>query len=139
MKALYTAQATAQGGREGNVSTPDNKVDLNLSVPEELGGSGGNGTNPEQLFASGFSACFDGALNLVADQNGENIESTITSQVHIGKDNPEGFKLAVHLTAEMKGVDQAKADELVEKARNVCPYSKATEGNIEVTYEAKAV
>ncbi|MFC0525224.1 organic hydroperoxide resistance protein [Pontibacillus salicampi] len=137
MKALYTAEATAQGGRDGKVATSDHKIEVNLSVPEAMGGSGGEGTNPEQLFASGYAACFDGALNLVADQNNENIDSTVTAQVDIGKQSG-GFGLAAHLVVEVSGVDQQKAEELVEKAHEVCPYSNATRGNIEVTLETRA-
>ncbi|QSS99851.1 organic hydroperoxide resistance protein [Pontibacillus sp. ALD_SL1] len=138
MKVLYTAEATAKGGREGSVSTSDNKVEHNLSTPEGLGGPGGEGTNPEQLFACGYSACFDGALNLVADQSGENIESTVTAKVDIGKGN-DGLGLGVQIHVEISGVDQSKAEELVNKAHDVCPYSRATRGNIEVSLETKAV
>lgn len=138
MKPLYTAQATAEGGRDGKVSTSDNKVQENLATPSEMGGSGGDGTNPEQLFASGYAACFDGALNLIADKDGQNIESKTTADVHIGKEG-DGFGLAADIHVEVNGVDQSKADELVQKAHEFCPYSKAIKGNIEVKVNAKAV
>ena len=138
MKPLYTAQATAEGGRDGKVSTSDNTLQENLTVPKDMGGSGGEGTNPEQLFASGYAACFDGALNLIASKAGEEIESKTTVDVHIGKEG-DGFGLAADINVEMKGVDQDKADELVQKANDFCPYSKATKGNIEVSVNAKAV
>ncbi|KGX93875.1 Organic hydroperoxide resistance protein [Pontibacillus halophilus JSM 076056 = DSM 19796] len=138
MKTLYTAQATAQGGRDGNVKSSDGKVDHNLNTPEELGGQGGNGTNPEQLFAAGYSACFDGALNLVASQANEDIESSVTADVHIGKTS-EGLGLGATLTVEIKGVDQSRAEELVQKAHETCPYSKATRGNMDVELVTKAV
>lgn len=138
MKTLYTAEATAQGGRDGKVATSDKKIQENLSVPESMGGSGGDGVNPEQLFASGYSACFDGALQLVADQAGEDIDSTVTAKVSIGKQG-DGLGLAAHIKAEIKGVDQNRAEELVEKANQTCPYSKATKGNIDITIETVAV
>ncbi|MYL20781.1 Ohr family peroxiredoxin [Halobacillus litoralis] len=131
-KALYTAAATAQGGRQGTVTSSDGTLNLDLSMPKELGGSGKEGaTNPEQLFAAGYSACFDSALQLVASQAKKKITSAITANVSIGKEG-EGFGLAVELAVEVEGVSKEEAEELVEKAHQVCPYSRATRNNIEV-------
>lgn len=137
MKTLYTAEATATGGRDGEVATSDNKIHETLSVPESMGGSGGSGVNPEQLFASGYSACFDGALQLVAEQSGEKIDSKVTANVSIGKES-DGLGLEAHLKVEVTGVDQNRAEELVQKANETCPYSKATKGNMNVTLETIA-
>ena len=137
-KALYTAKATAQGGRKGTVTSSDGTIDFELSMPKSLGGQEKEGsTNPEQLFAAGYSACFDSALQLVASQAKKAIESVITANVSIGKEG-EGFGLAVQLDVEIKGVDQAEAEDLVHKAHQVCPYSRATRNNIEVTLNTTA-
>ena len=137
-KALYTAKATAQGGRKGTVTSSDGTIDFELSMPKSLGGQEKEGsTNPEQLFAAGYSACFDSALQLVASQAKKAIESVITAKVSIGKEG-EGFGLAVQLDVEIKGVDQEEAEELVHKAHQVCPYSRATRNNIEVTLNTTA-
>ncbi len=136
MTALYTASATAVAGRAGRVLSSDNVLDLDLKTPEGLGGEGGYGTNPEQLFAAGYSACFGSALGLVINQKRiKGVTSTaVTANVSIFKDEADGgFKLAVELEAEIEGVDEAVAQELIEAAHQVCPYSKATRGNIEVT------
>lgn len=139
MRAMYTAQATAQGGREGHVKSSDGILEFTLVKPKGMGGKGEEGTNPEQLFAAGYSACFDGALNLVIENKKEKVEGTeVTANVSIGKDEADGgFKLAVQLDVTVKGVDDQKAQELVEAAHQVCPYSKATRGNVEVTLNAK--
>ncbi|MEV7997095.1 organic hydroperoxide resistance protein [Streptomyces sp. NPDC086077] len=129
---LYTAVATAQGGRDGRVATDDGKLDVVVNPPKEMGGSG-SGTNPEQLFAAGYSACFQGALGVVARQENADISgSTVTAKVGIGK-NDEGFGIIVEISADIPGVDETTAKALVEKAHQVCPYSKATRGNITVT------
>ncbi|AGX04500.1 MULTISPECIES: organic hydroperoxide resistance protein [Bacillaceae] len=134
MDKLYTAKATAEGGRSGKVRTDDGNLDFNLSMPKSLGGNGTeNGTNPEQLFAAGYASCFDGALNLVARQDRKKIESKVTAEVTIGKENDGGLALAVVLNAAVSGVSLEEAKELTEKAHGVCPYSRATRGNIEVT------
>ncbi|AMX00575.1 MULTISPECIES: organic hydroperoxide resistance protein [Rummeliibacillus] len=135
MTVLYTASATAVGGRLGRVVSSDNVLDLDLKTPKELGGPGGYGTNPEQLFAAGYSACFDSALNLVIKtQRVKEVTSTaVTANVSIFKGENNGFKLAVELEAEVEGVDKETAQKLVEAAHQVCPYSNATRGNIEVT------
>ncbi|MFE7772667.1 organic hydroperoxide resistance protein [Streptomyces sp. NPDC057445] len=128
---LYTATATAENGRDGRVATDDGKLDVVVNPPKEMGGSGA-GTNPEQLFAAGYSACFQGALGVVARQEKADISgSTVTAEVGIGK-NDEGFGLIVRISATIPNVDAATARELLEKAHQVCPYSKATRGNITV-------
>jgi lipoyl-dependent peroxiredoxin len=133
MEKLYTATATATGGRDGRVISSDEFVNLALKPPVELGGPGG-ATNPEQLFAAGYSACFDSALNLVARRKQIKLESTaVTANVTIGKDPVDGgFKLAAQLDVKVKGVPTEVTVELVKAAHGVCPYSKATRGNMDV-------
>lgn len=127
----YTAVATAENGRDGRVATNDGSLDVVVNPPKELGGSGA-GTNPEQLFAAGYSACFQGALGVVAKNVNADISgSTVTAEVGIGK-NDDGFGLIVKISAVIPNVDAATAKELIEKAHEVCPYSKATRGNITV-------
>ncbi|MFJ3878187.1 organic hydroperoxide resistance protein [Streptomyces sp. NPDC090077] len=127
----YTAVATAENGRDGRVATNDGQLDVVVNPPKELGGSGA-GTNPEQLFAAGYSACFQGALSVAArNENVDVTGSTVTAEVGIGK-NDEGFGIIVKLTASIPNVDAATAKDLVEKADQICPYSKATRGNITV-------
>ncbi|WP_405531434.1 organic hydroperoxide resistance protein [Streptomyces avidinii] len=127
----YTAVATAENGRDGRVATNDGQLDVVVNPPKELGGSGA-GTNPEQLFAAGYSACFQGALGVVAKNVNADISgATVTAEVGIGK-NDEGFGLIVKISAVIPNVDTATAKELIEKAHEVCPYSKATRGNITV-------
>jgi Ohr subfamily peroxiredoxin len=133
MKPLYTAVATAEGGRTGHVRSSDGVLDLALSMPKSLGGPGGAGTNPEQLFAAGYSACFESALRLVARQKKHPLEkASITAHVTIGQTDGGGFGLAVELHAALPGVARELAEELVKAAHQVCPYSLATRGNIEV-------
>lgn len=133
MTPLYTATATASGGREGKVLSSDGVLDLQLSIPKEMGGPGGAFTNPEQLFASGFSACFHSALKLIARLSKVSVEhSTVTAAVTIGKEGP-GYKLAVELKVHIPDLEREQALGLVEKAHQVCPYSNATRGNIDVT------
>jgi Ohr subfamily peroxiredoxin len=128
----YTAVATAEGGRDGRVATDDGKLDVVVNPPKEMGGSGA-GTNPEQLFAAGYSACFQGALGVVARQEGADITgSTVTAKVGIGQ-NEDGFGIIVEISADIPNVDAATARSLVEKAHQVCPYSKATRGDVTVT------
>ncbi|WP_159943452.1 MULTISPECIES: organic hydroperoxide resistance protein [unclassified Nocardiopsis] len=135
---MYTANATVTGeGRKGTGRTDDGRLEVDLSVPKGMGGDDGVGTNPEQLFAVGYAACFHGALKAVARKSKTDVgDSSIDSQVSIGK-SEEGLDLAVTLTVTIPGVDQAKAEELVEGAHQMCPYSRATRGNIEVTLVAK--
>ena len=137
MSALYTAVATASGdGRNGKARTDDGELVVDLAVPKEMGGTGG-ATNPEQLFAAGYAACFHGALKLVASRSKATIRDTaVTAEVSIGAVDGGAFQLAVALHAEIGGVDQETADQLVEQAHQVCPYSNATRGNIEVTVDA---
>lgn len=133
MKAIYTAEALATGdGRNGHARTSDGKIDLDLDMPKELGGSG-VGTNPEQLFAAGYAACFHSALRLVAGQSGADVtDSAVGARVSLGSTDTGGFGLAVELEVTLPAVDDATATSLVEKAHEVCPYSNATRGNIDV-------
>jgi osmotically inducible protein OsmC len=137
MGALYTAVATASGdGRNGKARTDDGELVVDLAVPKEMGGTGG-ATNPEQLFAAGYAACFHSALKLVASRSKARISDTaVTAEVSINAVDGGAFQLAVALHAEIGGVDQETADQLVEQAHQVCPYSNATRGNIEVTVDA---
>lgn len=133
-QVLYTAQASATGGREGRAVSSDGVLDIQLSTPKELGGAGGPGTNPEQLFAAGYSACFLGALKFVAGQDKVAIpaDARITGRVGIGA-IPTGFGIEVELTIAVPGLPREQVESLVEKAHIVCPYSNATRGNIDVT------
>jgi osmotically inducible protein OsmC len=131
--ALYTAVATAENGRDGRVSTDDGLLDVVVNPPKSMGGSGA-GTNPEQLFAAGYSACFQGALGVVARKAKADISgSTVTAKVSIGKTEAGGFGLEVELVATIPNVDEATAKDLLEQAHQVCPYSNATRGNINVS------
>ncbi|GGR31577.1 MULTISPECIES: organic hydroperoxide resistance protein [Streptomyces] len=128
---LYTAVATAENGRDGRVATDDGRLDVVVNPPKAMGGSG-EGTNPEQLFAAGYSACFQGALGVVArNENADISGSTVTAEVGIGK-NDDGFGIIVKISASIPNVDAETAKSLIEKAHQVCPYSKATRGNITV-------
>ncbi|MDS0133784.1 MULTISPECIES: organic hydroperoxide resistance protein [unclassified Amycolatopsis] len=136
-QAIYTAVATARGdGRNGEVTSSDGVIDESLAIPKEMGGPGGDKTNPEQLFAAGYSACFHSALQLVARQAKVPLTgSTVTAEVSVLKQEV-GFGLGVALNVSLPGLDQAQADQLVEQAHQVCPYSNATRGNIEVALSA---
>ena len=135
MEPLYTAVATARGGREGEVVSDDGVLDLSLAVPTDLGGPGGDLTNPEQLFAAGYAACFHSALKRVAKERGLDVEpSEITAKVSLGKDG-QVFGLAVTLLAALPTLDPAQGDKLLQDAHQVCTYSRATRGNIDVTLE----
>ncbi|WJY15564.1 organic hydroperoxide resistance protein [Pectobacteriaceae bacterium CE90] len=133
-KVLYVAHAQVTGGRDGRAVSSDNQLDVKLTTPRELGGAGGEGTNPEQLFAAGYSACFLGALKFVSAR--EKIvlpaETAISGNVGIGA-IPTGFGIEVELKISLPGLDRAVAEDLVQKAHIVCPYSNATRGNIDVT------
>ncbi|PKG53770.1 MULTISPECIES: organic hydroperoxide resistance protein [Halomonadaceae] len=133
-KVVYRAHATATGGREGHAKSSDGALDVKLSTPKELGGAGGDGTNPEQLFAAGYSACFLGALKHVASQEKVKLpqETKIDGHVGIGA-IPTGFGIEVELKISLPGLEQDVAQQLVDKAHIVCPYSNATRGNINVT------
>jgi len=132
METLYTAHASATGGRDGHARTDDGKVDVQLRLPKEMGGDG-KGTNPEQLFASGYSACYLGALGFVARQEKVTMpkDASVAADVSIGKIEG-GFGLGVVLTVTLPGIARDQAQMLVDKAHHVCPYSNATRGNIEV-------
>jgi osmotically inducible protein OsmC len=134
MKTLYTARATTVAGREGHSQTDDKQLSVKLSKP----GSGKEGTtNPEQLFAAGYSACFGSAVEAVAKKQQTPIsEVKIEAAVNLNQDDENGYFLSVTLNAILAGVDDETAEQLVEKAHHVCPYSKATRGNIEVTLQA---
>ncbi len=137
--ALYTASSKATGGRQGNVKSSDGTLDLDLSIPKGLGGKEVEGTtNPEQLFSAGYAACFDSALQLVARQAKKNTTSAVTAEVSIEK-KLKGFGLAVSLHIEIEGVTQEEAEKLVEDAHQVCPYSRAIEGNVKVKKTVKAI
>ncbi|WBV44466.1 organic hydroperoxide resistance protein [Pseudoroseomonas cervicalis] len=134
MKILYRTRATATGGRDGSARSEDGLLDVRLAAPKELGGAGG-ATNPEQLFAAGYSACFIGAMKFVAGQQKLALPAdvSVTAEVGIGpRDDGEGFGLAVVLAIALPGMEQAAAEALVERAHRVCPYSHATRGNISV-------
>ncbi|MBO0919884.1 organic hydroperoxide resistance protein [Cellulomonas sp. zg-ZUI222] len=136
MAVIYTAVATATGeGREGHTRSSDGLVDVDLAVPREMGGPGG-ATNPEQLFAAGYAACFHSALKSVARRDQVTFtDSAVTAEVGIGPTDAGGFGLEITLHVELGGVDQATAEQLVEAAHQVCPYSNATRGNVPVTLE----
>jgi len=133
-KILYTATATATGGREGRASSSDEALDVQLSTPRELGGAGGPGTNPEQLFAADYSACFLGALKFVAGKQKVALpaDTRITGKVGIGQ-IPSGFGIEAELTVSAPGIARDVLQGLVDQAHVVCPYSNATRGNIDVT------
>jgi lipoyl-dependent peroxiredoxin len=133
-KVLYRATATATGGRDGRAVSSDNVLDVKLTTPRELGGAGGDGTNPEQLFAAGYSACFIGALKFVAGREKIALpaDASIEGNVGIGQ-IPNGFGIEVELKISLPGLPREQAESLVQMAHVVCPYSNATRGNIDVT------
>lgn len=130
----YKTSATAVGGRDGRTRTEDGKVDLQLAVPKELGGPGGEGTNPEQLFAAGYAACFLGAMKVAGQQMKTRIppDAEVTASVGIGPRSEGGFGITVELGVRLPGVDPAQAHEIVELAHQICPYSNATRNNVDV-------
>jgi lipoyl-dependent peroxiredoxin len=132
-KVVYTAHAKATGGRDGRAASSDGALDVKLATPRELGGAGGPGTNPEQLFAAGYSACFIGAIKFVAGRDKIALPSdvSIESSVGIGP-IPNGFGIEVAMKVSLPGMSKAEAEALVQKAHIVCPYSNATRGNIDV-------
>jgi Ohr subfamily peroxiredoxin len=133
MAVLYEAAATATGGRGGRVRTPDDALSAELAIPKELGGPGGLATNPEQLFAAGYAACFESAIRFAA--RGEKIpvnDSSVTARVGIGPNESGGFELTVELRARLPAVGRETAERLVARAHEICPYSNATRGNIDV-------
>ncbi|MGC5886289.1 organic hydroperoxide resistance protein [Ralstonia pseudosolanacearum] len=130
---LYRAHANATGGRDGRAATDDGRLDVRLATPRELGGAGGEGTNPEQLFAAGYSACFLGAMKFVAARDKLRLpaDTSVQGSVGIGA-IPNGFGIEVDLAISLPGMDPAEAQALIERAHIVCPYSNATRGNIDV-------
>jgi osmotically inducible protein OsmC len=134
VNVLYTTAATATGGRDGEAATKDGSFKVKLSTPKELGGAGGSGNNPEQLFASGYSACFIGAMKFVASQKKIAVpaDTTVTATIGIGPRSEGGFGLTAALDVSLPGMDKAAAQKLVEEAHQVCPYSNATRNNIDV-------
>jgi Ohr subfamily peroxiredoxin len=137
-KVLYTAHATATGGRTGTAKSSDGALEVNLATPKELGGAGGPGTNPEQLFAAGYSACFIGAMKAVASGLGGGPKINLPGEVSISSDVgigpiPGGFGIQVAMKISIPGMERAAAEALVAAAHKVCPYSNATRGNIDVT------
>jgi Ohr subfamily peroxiredoxin len=133
MKTLYTAEATATGGRNGHVKSSNEVLDLQVRMPKALGGANDEYANPEMLFAAGYAACFDSALNLVIKQGTTSVgETSVNAKISIGQLENGGFGLAGELFVNVPGVSQEQAQELVDKAHQVCPYSNATRGNIEI-------
>jgi Ohr subfamily peroxiredoxin len=138
MDKIYTAAVTASGGRNGHAQSADKLVDFDFRYPEALGGANDNYLNPELLFAAGFSACFDSALNRVISlEKVKTGTTTVTAHVSIGKLDEFRFGLAVDLTIEIPGIDNALAEDLAQKAHAICPYSNATRGNIDVNLIVK--
>lgn len=138
MHVLYQAHAAATGGRNGRVTTDDGLVDLQLALPKALGGAGGAATNPEQLFACGYAACFDSALNFVAGQQRITLQGTrVDATVGIGPNGSGGFGLTVALAVTIPDLPREQARQLLDQAHAVCPYSNALRGNVEVALELR--
>jgi len=141
MDVLYKAHATAEGGgrEDGHARTDDGKVDVRLSVPTEMGGKGGDGTNPEQLFATGYAACYLGALRLVSGKAGTPVgpDTKVHATVGFGKNTRgEGFNLDIALNITDHGLEQTVIDDLIQQAHQVCPYSNAPRNNVDVALSA---
>jgi osmotically inducible protein OsmC len=134
VNVLYKTSATATGGRDGHAATTDGSFDVTLATPKELGGAGGHGNNPEQLFAAGYAACFIGAMKFVASQGGPKVpaDTRVTAMVGIGPRSEGGFGLDIALEIALPGLARAEAQALVDKAHLVCPYSNATRNNVPV-------
>jgi lipoyl-dependent peroxiredoxin len=130
----YSTRATAKGGRDGNSRSEDGKVDVKLSTPKELGGGGGPGTNPEQLFAAGYSACFIGAMKVAGGQLKIKVpdDTTVTATIGIGPRSEGGFGITAALSISLPGIERAQAQKVVETAHQICPYSNATRNNVDV-------
>ena len=139
-KVLYTAQATSTGGREGRSVSSDNVLDIQLSTPRELGGAGGPGTNPEQLFAAGYSACFLGAMRVAASQTKIAVPegTTVTATIGIGPRSEGGFGITAALDVLLPGLPEAEAKTLVETAHGICPYSNAIKASVDVKTTTRA-
>ena len=131
----YSTRATATGGRDGHASSEDGALDIKLSTPKELGGAGGDGANPEQLFAAGYSACFIGALKVAGQQLKVKVPDDVAvhATVGIGPRSQGGFGITADLSVDLPGVDREQAQQLVDTAHQICPYSNATRGNVDVT------
>lgn len=134
MQIIYTAEAVSTGGRDGRSTSSDKHLDVKLTTPKEMGGAGGEGTNPEQMFAAGYSACFIGAMKFVAGATKTAVpaDTSVKAEVGIGPNDKGGFGIAVTLNIALPGMDKAAAQTLVDKAHEVCPYSNATRGNVDV-------
>lgn len=134
---LYKTTARATGGRDGRSGTLDGKVDVEMSTPKELGGGGGDGVNPEQLFATGYSACFLGAMKFVSSQGGPKVPegTTVSTTVGIGPRSEGGFGLTIAVEVDLPGLDKDKAEKLVADAEKICPYANATRGNVATEYK----
>lgn len=139
MKAIYTAEATSIGGREGHIKSSDGVLDFEVKKPKVMGGKEDGYTNPEQLFAAGYAACFSGALSHVSLLRRLRLETSVTAKVSIGeKEEGNGFMLAVEMDVVITGVEQQVAEELVYEANQFCPYSNAIRGNVEVKLKVTA-
>jgi Ohr subfamily peroxiredoxin len=133
MDVLYTAEATATGGRQGKVRSSDGVIDLELAIPTRPDGGAEGHSNPEQLFAAAYAACFQSALTLVAQREGASLgDSSVTGRVSLERDDRRGFGIGVELVVSVPGLDRQQAEDLVAQAHQVCPYSKATRGNVDV-------
>ncbi|WP_242140376.1 organic hydroperoxide resistance protein [Sphingomonas sp. TREG-RG-20F-R18-01] len=134
VSVIYKTSATATGGRDGSTRSDDGSVDVKLVVPKEMGGPGGDGANPEKLFAAGYSACFIGAMKAVSGKVGVKVpaDTTVTAEVGFGPRSEGGFGITVDLTITLPGVDKADAEKLAHAAHEVCPYSNATRNNVDV-------
>ena len=139
MKALYTAEATAHGGREGHVRSSDRVLDIDLRVPKEMGGPGGPGSNPEQLFAAGYAACFESALRLAARLQRKPLkDASITARVTLNLTDDKQYLLGVELQGHFEGLAEGDGVTLMRAAHDICPYSRATRGNIDVRLVAES-
>ena len=134
VNVIYRTTATATGGRDGSTRSDDGSVDVKLVVPKEMGGPGGDGANPEKLFAAGYSACFLGAMKAVSGKVGVKVpaDATVTAEVGFGPREEGGYGITANLTATLPGIDRADAERLMHAAHEVCPYSNATRGNLDV-------
>jgi Ohr subfamily peroxiredoxin len=134
VNVIYKTNATATGGRDGRARTEDGTVDVNLVVPKEMGGPGGEGANPEKLFAAGYSACFLGAMKAVSGKEGVSVpaDATVTATIGFGPRSEGGYGITADLAIDLPGVDRADAERLVQAAHAVCPYSNATRNNVDV-------
>lgn len=134
VNVIYKTSATATGGRDGHARSDDGSVDVNLVVPKEMGGPGGVGANPEKLFAAGYSACFLGAMKAMSGKTGVKVpaDTSVTAEIGFGPRSEGGYGITANLTISLPGVDKADAEKLVAAAHEVCPYSNATRGNVDV-------